>query len=162
MPRERNNRHSKGPPGPFKIYIDRLSDDDVEEIFETFDPSLLAMDESELTFMGEITLSGRAYLAKSHLILDLKIKAKTTLPCSICNAPAELQIEIDDFSHTEEIGEIRGAIWDYSEEIRSAILIKVPQFFECHHGHCPHRKDVKKYFKAPSEETNTPFSDLKL
>ncbi len=148
--------------GPFKVFIDRLKNDDTEQILETVDPDFLQIQEKELVFVKKILVSGQAYLAKNHLILDLKIKAKAKLPCSICNESVETPIEVDDFSHTVEICEVKSAIYDFSDEIREALLLKIPQFLECHHGHCPHRKDVNNYLKKPSKDTHSPFSELSL
>jgi len=145
-----------------KIYIDRLKGTDTEQIFEVVEPQFLNVEEEELAFTEKITVSGQAYLAKNHLILDLKIKALAQIPCSICNEKIEIPIAIDDFTHTEELCEIKSAIFDFSEEIRHAIILKVPHFVECHHGHCPHRKDINPYFKKSPEETYTPFSSLIL
>lgn len=147
--------------GPLKIYIDRLRDDDTEKIFETIDPEILDLQEKELVFQGKITIAGQAYLAKNHLILEAKIKALAIIPCSICNQPTEVPIEIEDFNHTVEICEVPSSIYDFSEEIRSAILLKVPQFIECNRGNCPRRSEVSKYFKK-EEDTHSPFSELTL
>lgn len=145
------------------LYIDRLKDDDIEQIHEVVDSAHFELDESELTLVGEVTISGQAYLAKNHLILDLKLKAVIEMPCSICNQKVELPLSIDDFTWTQEICEIPSAVWDYSDEVRSALLLKVPQFLECQGGHCPERKSIKRYLtKAKEEETHTPFSNLDL
>ncbi len=147
---------------PFKIYIDRLKNDDTEQIHEVVDPNFLQIQEDELQFSQKVTVSGQAYLAKNHLILDFKIKAKAILPCSICNEKVEFLLEINDFSHTVELCEVKSAIYDFSFEIRNALLLKIPQFVECHHGHCPNRKEIHSYLKKISSDTNQPFSDLSL
>jgi len=146
----------------FQIYIDRLKDDDTEIIYEVVQPEFLEIAEKDLSFTSDVTISGKAYLAKNHLILDLKIKLYANLPCSICNEKTEIPIEIEDFTHTQEICEIPSAIYDYTEELRSAILLKIPQFIECNHGHCPSRKEVNKYLKVSDPDTYSPFSDLNL
>lgn len=144
--------------GPLKIYIDRLKDDDTEQIFEVLDPEILDLQDEELFFEDKVTVSGQAYLAKNHLILEGKIKALVKIPCSICNESIAIQIDIEDFNHTIEICEVPASIYDYADEIRSAILLKVPQFIECHEGNCPSRKDVSNFFKR--EECFTPFAEL--
>jgi len=148
--------------GPLKIYIDRLKDDDTENIFEVLPPNYLDVDGKDLKFPDDITISGQAYLAKSHLILELKIKTKAKMPCSICNEDAEVPIDFEDFYHTIELCEISSSVYDFSEEVRSAILLKVPQFMECQHGHRPKRKDIKKYLTKDSDDTHSPFSDLEI
>lgn len=148
--------------GLFKIYIDRLKNDDTEEIREVVDPDFLQEGEEEAIFVQKVNISGRAYLANHHLILDLKIKATATLPCSICNEKVETPIEVDDFSQTVELSEIKSSVYDYASEVRDAVLLKLPQFIECHHGHCPQRKVISKYLKKPSDDTHSPFSELSL
>lgn len=144
--------------GPLKIYIDRLKDDDTERIFEVVDPQILDLQDEEILCEEKITISGRAYLAKNHLILECKIKALVTIPCSICNQPTPIHIDIEDFIHTIEICEVPSSIYDYSDEIRSAILLKIPQFVECNDGNCPARKDMSNFFKQ--KDSFTPFAEL--
>lgn len=148
--------------GPFQIYIDRLKDDDTESIHEITKTDFLDTQEEELSFSGDAIISGQAYLAKNHLILDLKIKLHAILPCSICNKQTEIPIEIDDFTHTQELCEVPSAIYDYTEDLRAAILLKIPRFIECHHGHCPSRKEINKYLNSSDRGTHSPFSDLDL
>lgn len=145
----------------FKIYADRLKKDDVEEIHEVIDNNFIDIEEEELVFIGQTKIAGQAYLTTSHLVLALKVKALAKIPCSICNEKTETPIEINDFSYAVALSEIKSGVYDYSEEIRTAILLKVPPFVECHQGHCPHRKEVNKYFKETEETTYTPFSHLK-
>jgi len=148
--------------GPFKIYITHLKDDDTEQIFEIVESDFLELKEQELSFIEKITVSGQAYLAKNHLVLDLKIKAKALIPCSICNETIEVPLEIDNFTHTVELCEVKSAFYDFSEEIRHNILLKIPHFVECNKGHCPQRNTVNKYLKDTTEDTSTPFSELSL
>lgn len=147
---------------PLNIYIDRLKDDETEKIFEVLEAEQLEVQEEELSFTDKTTVSGKAYLANDHLILDLKISAFAQMPCSICNEKESFPIEIKDFKQTIEIAEIPSAVYDYSDEVRSAILLKIPQFFECNQGKCPHRKEVKKFLKEGGPDTHSPFSDLQL
>lgn len=146
--------------GPFKIYIDRLKDDDTEKLFEEVDPSLLELSDDDLHFIDKIAISGVAYLAQNHLILELKIHAKIEMPCSICNEKFEIPLSIDHFTHTVEISEIKSSVYDFAEDIRTSLLLKVPQFVECNKGKCPQRKIVNKFLKTPTPDTYSPFSDL--
>ena len=148
---------------PFKIYIDRLKNDDTEAVHEILDPDFLQETEKEQLFIDKVTVSGQAYLANHHLILDLKIKATAILPCSICNEKVEFPIDIEDFTQTVELSEIRSSIYDFAGDVRDSILLKLPQFIECHHGHCPQRKDINKYLKKhTSDDNHSPFSELSL
>ncbi|NGX38889.1 MAG: hypothetical protein KR126chlam1_00205 [Chlamydiae bacterium] len=148
--------------GPFKVYIDRLKSDETEKILEVVSPAFLEIEEKELSFIGEVTVSGKAYLAKDHLILELKIEAKAQMPCSVCNESTLVTVESNDYTHIKETSEISSSVYDYSNEVRSAILLKIPPFFECNHGHCPQRKDLHKYRAKSSPETHNPFSDLSI
>lgn len=143
-----------------KIYIDRLKNDDTEEIYEQVENEFLEVSEKELIFVGKVTVVGRAYLANTHLILDFKIKSVIQMPCSICNEKVEKPHEINDFSHSIELNEIPSAVFDYSDEIRSALLLNLPQFIECHQNHCPRRKDLSKYLKKKTDEAIYPFQEL--
>ena len=111
------------------------------------DPIFLDISEPECEFTGKVVICGVAYLAKNHLILELKVKATVQMPCSICNEKFEIPIEVEPFTQTVEICEIKSAIYDFTEDIRHAILLKVPQFVECHQGNCPHRKTINKFLK---------------
>ncbi|NGX37694.1 MAG: hypothetical protein K1000chlam2_00856 [Chlamydiae bacterium] len=143
-----------------KVYIDRLKNDDTEQISEVVKPDFLDLREEGLAFRSDVVVSGQAYLVKNHLMLDLKIKAKAQIPCSICNETTEIVITIDDFTHTVDLCEVKSAIYDFTEEVRNHILLKIPPFVECQEGNCPHRKNVTKYFKNTSQDTYSPFSEL--
>ncbi len=145
-----------------KIYVDRLKSGDTESIDEKVTPDFLEA-EKELSFPAEVTISGRAYLANDHLILQLKIKTKARLPCSMCNQTLETSLEVPDFYLTVDLTDLPSAIYDYTDEVRSALLLKVPQFTECNEGSCPNRPDINKYFKSPSKTddgNHYPFSTL--
>lgn len=143
---------------PLKVYIDRLKNEEVEQIEEKIEPDFLELAEEEFSFASPIVVNGQAYLTKDHLIVDLNIKAAAYLPCSMCNEKVEYSVEIDHFTHTMELSEIKGSIYDFSLEIRHALLLKIPQFIECNEGRCPQRKELSIYLKKSSE--THPFSSL--
>jgi uncharacterized metal-binding protein YceD (DUF177 family) len=147
---------------PLKVFTDRLKDEEVQAISETIPSSLLQAEENELHFDDSVSINGKAYLASDHLVIDLKISATAKMPCIVCNEEAPFSMQIQDFTHTVALEEIPSAVYDYTEEVRSAILLKIPQFFECHEGKCPTRGEVKKYLKEPGCDTHSPFSDLNL
>ena len=141
----------------FKIYVDRLKDGQTETIEETLPPDLLEVKEKELQFTAPIHVSGKAYLAEDHLVLQLKIKTEATMPCLICNGSVQKKITIPSFYHTEEVGDIRWQIFDYLSPMREAILLEVPNFVECM-GSCPKRGELKSYLGKG--ESQFPFKDL--
>lgn len=140
-----------------KIFIDRLKDGDTETIFESIEPAFL-QEEPELFFPSKIVISGQAYLAKNHLILQLKLKTTIRVPCAICNEKIELPLQVDDLYVTEELCELPSAVYDYTEEVKYALLLKVPQFAQCNEGSCPQRHQIKKY--SNTAKTNHPFAEL--
>lgn len=145
---------------PLCIFVDRLSNGEVEEIEETIDATLLEIGDKDLALTGSVLISGEAYVADDNLILDLNLTATAKKTCSICNEPTEFPIEIDDLSLVIEHREISSGVFNYTDEIRSAILLKAPDFIECGEGNCNHREEIKKFLKGSSPDTYSPFSDL--
>lgn len=151
-----------------KIFIDRLKDGHIEKFSGELSTDFLQIKEEELTFTAPITLKGEAYLAIDHLILRLHIETKLSMPCSICNHPTELKVNVPDFYHAAPLSEIRSSIFDYTEALREDILLQVPQFIECNNNKCPERENIKVYLKTEKEPGQTPkashvhfpFSDL--
>lgn len=146
----------------FKIYTEQLRNGHVEEISEELSPEFLNVKERDLSFTDKVRIHGQAYIASDDLILQLDIEAKALIPCSICNEPVKVEIEIDKFIHVEQLDQIKAAIFDFSETLREVILLETPSFAECNEGTCPKRKELKKYLKDPatSEEGYRPFADL--
>jgi uncharacterized metal-binding protein YceD (DUF177 family) len=150
---------------PFTIFADRLKDGHKEKIQESTAPDFLDIHEKELSFPHPVAISGEAYVSDDHLILHLKIKTEAIIPCLVCNEPIEISIVIENFYHAQDLHEIKSGIFDYTEELREAILLQVPAFIECNSGKCPERETMKKYLKSkPKEsskcETYYPFADL--
>jgi len=156
----------------FKIYPDQLRNGSVEEIDELYEADFLHVNEKELKFTKPVSVKGQAYLADDNLVLHLDIEAFAVMPCSICNEAVEICIDIDGFYHVEPLAEIKGAVYNLKELLREAIVIDVPNFAECHNGHCPQRKEMAKYFKkddvdAEKNEASNggeyhPFADIDL
>ena len=149
-----------------KIYIDRLKEGDTEKLDATLPPSILDIQEEELSFPEEVRVSGEVYLADEHLVAHLQAQTTALIPCSICNEPVKLAILVKDHYATEPLSEIRSAIFDLTPEVREALLLQVPQFIECNAGNCPTRDTLKKYLhsstekQAANEQVYFPFSDL--
>lgn len=141
------------------IYIDRLKDDEVEILDERIDANYFDIREKELKLMQQVGIKGSAYLTSEYLVVNLMIEASASVPCAICNQEFTLPIVIDIFTHTVPLKEIQGAIYNLRDEIRNAILLKIPPFSECNGENCPSRKELNKYLK---NKGNLPFSDLTL
>ncbi|MDN3509221.1 MAG: hypothetical protein P0S93_04325, partial [Candidatus Neptunochlamydia sp.] len=86
------------------------------------------------------------------------IKTEAEMPCLICNKRIQKKIVISSFYHTEEVANIKGHIYDYTDLIKEAVLLEVPSFVECM-GNCPKRAELKNYLDKG--ETQFPFADLK-
>ena len=157
-------------PENFKIYVNRLKGGQKEKINETGPPrSLEIEDEKEVSFPAAVQISGEAYLAEDHLVLHLNISTQALLPCAICNEKFTVPIKLSNVYITTPLSEIRGASFDYASEVREAIFLQIPLYFECHGGNCPERNALNKYLKknssaakSPSEKegANFPFADL--
>lgn len=151
----------------FRIFVEQLRDGNTEEIDETFSPDFLEINERDLLFSKPVTVRGQVYLAEEMLILHFNIHTVATMPCAICNGPADIAIAINGFYHAIPLEEIKGAIYDFREILRETILLEVPILTECHQGKCPQRESLEKYFKkegAPGskedEEGYRPFAGL--
>jgi hypothetical protein len=153
---------------PFSLYIDRLKDGHKQIIQEEASPDFLDIHEKELSFPHPVIVSGETYLADEHIILHLNIKTIAKIPCLVCNELVSIPIIIDNFTHTREMEDFKSGIFDYSEELREAILLQVPPFAECRAGNCPERETLKQYLKTGSKlkdspeknATHFPFADL--
>lgn len=151
----------------FRIYVEQLRNGNTEEIDETLPPDFLEINEKELSITKSVHVRGQVYLAEEMLVLHLDIDAVATMPCAVCNGPADVTIAIKGFYHAVPMDEIKIAIYDFREILRETILIEVPILTECHQGKCPQRKSLQKYFKKENatgnkeeEEGYRPFADL--
>jgi len=146
----------------FRIYIDRLQNEETQSISEEVDSSFMDVAEKNLSFEGKIPVSGEAYLTQDHLVLNLNIQASALLCCIVCNENFSFPVKVEKFLLTKDLSEIKGGIYSYGEDLRSALLLKIPQFAECAEGTCKRRKDLDPYLKKSTPETHTPFSGLDL
>lgn len=148
----------------FKIWIDRLTEGEVQKIVGSFAPSFLEIDEKELQFRSPVQANGQAYLADNHLVIHLTAGTTVTVPCAICNQMVETELQIDNFYHTEALSDIPDAVFDFSIPLRESLLIELPHYFECNKGHCPERAALMPYLKKQKQPSDTnihfPFADL--
>lgn len=141
----------------FKIYIDQLHDGRIERIDEAFDSAFLDVKEPGLTFKGQVTVRGEAYIAGSELVLHLSLHAISVVPCIICNAPVDVDISLPAFYEAIPLAEIPHGIFFMQETLRQAIILECKTFAECN-GSCPHRKELDPYIKKLS--ASSPFDQL--
>lgn len=147
----------------FEILVDRLRGGQVQKIQESFDPSFLEIQESELAFHVPVVVKGEAYLTESELILHLNATTRASMPCAICNKMIDKELKITGFYHAQPLDEIKGAIFDFREALREALLIEVPRTIECNGGKCPERATIAPFLRPEARVEKTtyfPFKDL--
>ncbi len=149
----------------FHIYIDRLREGKTEKIEDDLDPSFLDINEPELKFQEKVKTKGEAYLADDHFVLRLKAETTALMPCIICNNMTPVILNVENFYFSISLNELLSPIFDFSDPLREAILLELPQYTECEHGKCPERENMKVYLnkKPPSDDTASthyPFSAL--
>ncbi|MBS0616131.1 MAG: hypothetical protein JSR58_06235 [Verrucomicrobia bacterium] len=141
-----------------QVHIDRLRQGQAEKIALEASSDFIDIKEEDLSFSTPVSLVGEALIIDEELIIQLHVKTKAKIPCSICNKPIDLSIDIPDFVHTISLAELKGPHYNYSEAVREEILLQIPAFAECE-GSCPERAKIAPYLKKPSAEV-FPFSNL--
>lgn len=151
----------------FNIYTDRLRDGHTETIDEAFSPEFLDVSEKDLTFTDVVAIQGSTYLAENDLVMHFTIEAHGLIPCSICNEPVKVDVQIPEFYHLEPLTDIKSGVYNFKDIVREAVLLETPSFAECNEGNCRKRSEVQKYMKKSeesdshsSEKTYHPFADL--
>lgn len=143
------------------IYIDRLSEGNIQEIAESLDPSFLHVEEKELFFPNPVEIKGKAYLTEDHLIMEFRASTYAKMPCLICNELISIELEINNSYQTIPLQEIKGAIYNCESIIRESLLLELPSYVECG-GSCKKREAIKPFLtKEKTKDSNHfPFSDL--
>ena len=134
------------------IYIDRLKTGQIDKISESISSDFLEINEQDLVFDKIFKIEAEAYLANDHLIIQFTLNISAFIPCSICNKMTENFLKLDNTCFSIALSEIKGAIFDFTDEIRSTILNLVPSFSECNQGNCPDRSIIKKYLNSPVKD----------
>ena len=102
----------------FSIYIDRLASGNDEEISLSLPSDFLDIHEADLTFIGDVSIEGKAYLAEDHLVLHLDIQATCTMPCSFCNEIKKMELSSKEQYFTIPLAEISGKTYNFLEDVR--------------------------------------------
>lgn len=148
----------------FKIYVDQLRNGETKEVDEQCAADFLDVSEENLSYIDPVTIKGEAYVATDTLVLHFALTAYARIPCSICNSPVKVEVQVDDFYHAEPLEEIKTGIYNFKEVVREAIILDTPLFAECNEGNCSSRKEIKKYLKQEedpsSEDRYHPFANL--
>lgn len=139
-----------------KIFIDRLKSEETEHIQQEVLPDFIDVHEADCDFSSPVQIQGEAYLANDHLVIHLKASTAASIPCRTCNGPLKTPVSVD-FTHTVDLTTLTNPVFDYSVDLREALLLQTPQFVEC--ASCPERDTVNKYLKQP-HSSQFPFSNL--
>ena len=147
----------------FKIYIDRLRQENTEKFSFAADPLFLEIEEKELIFDTPVEIKGEASLTCDYLILKFDVVTACKAVCSICNRLSPYEIKLKNIYCNIPLQEIRGAIFDFQALARESILLEIPPFYECRGGQCAERKNIEQFIKKPKEkQTYFPFSNLNI
>lgn len=147
------------------IYIDRLSGGADQSINVTLSPQFLSIEEKDLYFRDSVAVEGIAYATEEELVLRFSASTSVNVACAICNQMISLPLSVKNVYHTEPLKEIQGALFNFSDVVREALLIELPVRAECSGGTCPERATIAPYLhkKPPSggEDVYFPFANLK-
>ncbi|PCI95676.1 hypothetical protein COB11_01450 [Candidatus Aerophobetes bacterium] len=147
------------------IYIERLREGESTEIDEVLSATDLELEDDQLHFMPDIKLTGSAYIAEDHLVLNLDISANASIACNVCNADVKIPIELKNTYITKDLSELRSGVFRYVDDLRESILLESPSFAECNNGSCPERTTIEPFLKKEDRkkedsEVYFPFDDL--
>lgn len=147
------------------LYIDQLREGKEELIELSLSPDFLDICESDLQFCSPVSIKGKAYLAESHLILQLSLQVEALVRCAVCNQLTPSPINLPHFTEAKALSEIKGALYNYSGAIREGILLEIPHYVECR-GDCLNRVELKNYLEKKNssqgrlDKARFPFADL--
>ncbi|MDN3505237.1 MAG: hypothetical protein P0S95_06665 [Rhabdochlamydiaceae bacterium] len=151
----------------FNIYVDRLKSGSEELISFSAAPTFMELTEDELLFNENIEVEGKAYLTEEHLILHLDISTKAIMPCKMCNEPKPYIVDIKGFYHTQDLDKIKSGQFSIADIVRDAILLDLPNYYECKLDSCEGRDIANKFLKSQEQaheiddpEVYHPFADL--
>lgn len=127
-----------------EIFIDRLREGHSEEIDQEVGPDFLFVEDGGLVFDVGVSVSGKAYLADSHLVCTLDVSTVYKTWCKICNELVPFELDLTGIYLTEEVENIPSKIYNFQEPLREAILLEIPMYHECD-GNCPERENIRQY-----------------
>lgn len=150
----------------FKIHVEQLRHGITEKIHEEFTPEFIDVHEEGLDFQDPVFVEGEAYIAEHELILCLNVSTFAMVPCSGCNEPVKVEVQIPKLYAAEPLENVKSGIFSMDALIREAIVLEAPQFVKCGQTVCLKQKEIEKYFHhaaSPEDEDHyRPFEGLKL
>lgn len=152
----------------FKIHVEQLRNGVTEKIQEEFTPEFIDVHEEGLDFQDPVFVEGEAYIADHELILCLTVSTYAYVPCSGCNEPVKVQIQVPKLYAAEPLENVKSGIFSMDALIREAIVLEAPQFVKCGQTTCLKQKELEKYFHHAASKDDAaddryrPFEGLKL
>jgi hypothetical protein len=128
----------------FNLYVGRFHEGKIEEIEWEVPPNFLDVTDGNNFFQDPVFISGKVYVAGSHLIVQVDIKTTYGAFCKICNEKIFLPLELNGIYLTEDLDSIPSKIYNIQESIREAILLELPLYNECAGG-CTLRNEFETY-----------------
>lgn len=145
---------------PYLISIDYLRAGAIQKFTMVLAPDFLEINEPELRFCEEVSVTGEAYLVEENLILHFDAKTGIEMPCSICNQKTFMTLSIKGVYHTVSLEKYFAATFDLRPALREELLIELPRTIECQ-GNCPERSCISSFMQAKEKDKNYfPFSSL--
>lgn len=135
-----------------KISIDALKFQEKVQLKEELPPEFLDISEKDLKITHPVHLKGEAYLSSDYLVIHFAVKTYFQMPCKICNEELSLPLEDENYYSTVSLEDIKTGVYDFSEDIREALLLKLPNFVECNGGVCSERPNVEKFLKKTTSK----------
>jgi hypothetical protein len=146
-----------------KISVDSLQIQEKIFIKEDLSPEFLGVSEKDLQMDQPIHVEGQAYLSSDYLVINFSAKTYFQIPCKICNETVSLPLVEENYYDTVSLDDIKNGIYDFSEDLRQALLLKLPHFIECNNGSCPERNNIEKHLKKTSkikDDSYLPFENI--
>jgi hypothetical protein len=146
-----------------KISVDLLQIQERIFIKEDLSPEFLGISEKELKIDQPIHVEGQAYLSSDYLVINFSAKTYFQMPCKICNETIVLPLVEENYYDTISLDDINKGVYDFSDDLRQALLLKLPHFVECNDGSCPERKHIEKHLKKTSkikDDSYLPFEKI--
>lgn len=145
----------------FKIFLDRLTEGNEQDLDDVIPSDLIFANEHELKFGKDTTIKGKAYLASDHLVIDIYAKVEVKMPCIICSKWVPFVLEMEKQTHTIPIEDVKNKIYNYQDLIKESILLQIPQTIECASS-CPERPSIAQFLVKEEKDLSKhfPFSGL--
>ncbi len=146
----------------FHVFTDRLRNGETHRVEGSFAPTFLDVAERELQFRGKVRVRSEVYLADDHLVVCVTASTEAHMPCAVCNEMIGVPLAVDHFYQTTPLSEV-STEYDFSGDVREALLLELPRTIECNGGRCPQRENLAPYLrsqKRSEQTTHFPFAGL--